>query len=173
MRRIAPRARKNTAIRAPKVRLIDQDGNNLGVVDTAEALEKARETGLDLIEITDKTEPPVARIMEYGKFIYEQEKKERAASKKQKDVNVIKGVRLSMRTSGNDLEFKAQTVDKFLKKGYKVRVEFVMRGREKALREIADKRIKEFLKVLTESYIMDQPPSKYPRGLSFTLSKKK
>jgi translation initiation factor IF-3 len=125
------------------------------------------------VEITDKTDPPVARIIEYGKFIYEQEKKEREANKKQKDVNIIKGVRLSMRTSGNDLQFKAQTVDKFLKKGYKVRVEFVMRGREKALRDMADRRIKEFLEVLTEPHTMDQPPTKYPRGLSFVLSKTK
>lgn len=163
--------RKNEQIRAQEVRVIDDDGENLGVMNPQDAIKIAQEKGLDLIEISAKANPPVARIMEYGKFMYQQEKKEREAKKKQQTGNILKGVRISMRTSGNDLETKAKTVDKFLKKGYKVRVEVIMRGREKSLRHIADQKIEEFLGLVEEEYAIEQEPRKYPRGLHFTISK--
>lgn len=164
--------RRNGQIRAPQVRLIDETGKNVGIVDIEKALAAAREKELDLIEISSKASPPVARIMEYGKYMYDQEKRGREAQKKQKVSTVTKGVRISMRTSEHDLAIKAQNVDKFLKKGYKVRVELFMRGREKALKEQADKKIEEFLGVIGEAYTLEQEPTRHPRGLYFSLKKK-
>ncbi|MEX2007959.1 MAG: translation initiation factor IF-3 [Candidatus Spechtbacterales bacterium] len=165
-----PRARANEGIRVEEVRLIGPEGENLGIVPTPQALAKAREAGLDLVEISAKAVPPVARIMEHGKFLYEQEKRERNAAKTQKTANVTKGVRISMRTSGNDLLFKAQTVDKFMKKGYKVKVELFMRGREKGLRDLARKRAEEFLTLIEGPYTLDQQPAFHPRGMNFMVS---
>ena len=162
---------RNHMIRAQKVRLIDEAGENVGIVSTSEAIKRAVDAGKDLILITAKVDPPVARIMEYGKYKYEQEKKEKSAKQKQKAAVTIKGVRFSMRTSGNDLTMKAKTVDKFLSKGYKVRVEMLLRGREKALRNMATKKIEEFLSAVETNYIMEQGPEKSPRGLQFTLRK--
>ena len=164
-----PRVRKNEQIHAPKVRVIDNSGENLGILDIKEALEKAKEAGLDLIEITAKADPPVVRIMEYGKYLYQQGKKDKAGKKKQ-TTGETKGVRIGMTTFSHDLEVKAKMVDKFFKKGYKVKVELVMHGREKALGKIADKKIGEFLLTLKEKYKMEQEPKKYPRGLYFIIS---
>ncbi|MEX0870014.1 MAG: translation initiation factor IF-3 [Candidatus Spechtbacterales bacterium] len=163
--------KRNHQIRSPKVRVIDDSGENIGVLDLPEALKLAEKAELDLIEVSDKADPPVVRIMDYGKHIYQLEKKDKEAKKKQLTTNIIKGVRISMRTGDHDLEIKAQTVDKFLKKGYKVRVEVIMRGREKALKNMADKKIQEFLDSVTEEYKMDQAPQRYPRGLQFIISK--
>lgn len=153
------------------MRLIDEKGENVGVVSIQKALEMAREKEHDLIEISEKANPPVVRIMDYGKYMYEQDKKNRGADKKQKISNVVKGVRISIRMSEHDMEIKAQSVDKFLKKGYKVRVEMMMRGREKALTDIAHKKIKDFLEIVTEEHEIEQAPTRHPRGLYFTLKK--
>lgn len=163
--------KRNEQINAPKVRLIDENGKNLGVIDIAEALKYARDKELDLLEISANANPPVTRIADYGKYMYDQEKKVRGGQSRRNAAGIMKGVRISMRTGKHDLEIKAQNVDKFLKKGYKVRVELFMRGREKSLSEIADKKIKEFLETLTEEYEIVQEPTKYPRGLHFTLKK--
>lgn len=164
--------KRNELISAPEVRVINDKGENIGIMKKEEAIALAKENELDLIQISDKTDPPIAKIMEYGKYVYQQEKKEKEARKKQATVNITKGVRLSIRTSGNDLKMKAQSVDKFLKKGYKVRVEFIMRGRERALKDMAQKRIKEFLETISEEYEIETEPSKHPRGLYFVLKKK-
>ncbi|MEX0916694.1 MAG: translation initiation factor IF-3 [Candidatus Spechtbacterales bacterium] len=161
----------NHQIRAASVRLIDEKGENRGIVTKDEALKIADSAQLDLIEISPNADPPVARIMDLGKYMYEAEKKEREGKKKQKDSNVIKGVRISMRMSPHDIENKAKNVDKFLKKGYKVRVEVLMRGREKGLAQLADERIKSFLASLTEPYKIEQAPQKQPRGLALLIAK--
>ena len=165
-----PIVKRNHQIRAQKVRVIDDKGNNLGILTIKEALEKTEEAGLDLIEISSKTDPPITRIMDYGKYVYKQGKKTKGAQKKQSSGTMIKGVRLGMTTSSHDLEVKAKRVDRFLKKGYKVKVELIMRGREKGLKEIADTKIEEFLNVLKEKYKLEQEPKRYPRGLQFTIA---
>lgn len=170
-RQWTPQVIRNERIRASEVRLIDAGGKNVGVVPTQDAIKRALNEGLDLILITEKVSPPIARIMEYGKYKYALEKKERTIKKKQKSATVIKGVRLSMRTAGNDLAFKAQTVDKFLEKGYKVRVEMIMRGREKALGSMANKKIDEFIGLIKTSHIMEQKPVRFPKGIQFMLRK--
>ncbi|MEX2144912.1 MAG: translation initiation factor IF-3 [Candidatus Spechtbacterales bacterium] len=165
-------SRKNEQIKAPEVRLLDEKGNNLGIVKTIEAINKARESGLDLIEISPKANPPVARIMDFGKYTYQQEKKQKDAKKKQEIGNVMKGVRIGMQTSEHDTGIKASRVDKFLKKGYKVRVELIMRGREKALEDMANTKINNFLSSLGEEHEVEQGPKKSPRGIYLILKKK-
>ena len=163
--------RRNYLIRAPQVRAIDEKGQNIGVIDTKEAIKLAEEKNLDLIEISKKTNPPIAKIMDYGKYVYKLEKKERETRENQSTLNVTKGIRISIRTSEHDLEIKATLVDKFLKKGYKVKVELLMRGREKGLKDLADKKIEKFLQTLKEPYAIDQEPKRHPRGMFFMLSK--
>lgn len=171
----APPVRKplaNHQIRASEVRLIDSDGNNKGVVSIKDALYAAQDAQLDLVEIAATTQPPVVQIIDLGKYTYEQEKKNRESKKKQKESNTIKAVRITVRSSHHDLETQAQKLDKFLQKGYKVKVDLIMRGREKQLREIAEKKIQTFTEMLQEPHKIEQPPQKQPRGLSIVINKK-
>ena len=162
-----PKVRKNHQIRAPRVRVIDNSGKNLGLMNTFEAIKLAQEAELDLIEITAKTDPPITRIMEYGKYLYQQGKKQKGTKQ---ITGEVKGIRIGMTTSEHDLHVKAKMVDKFLKKGYKVRVELIMKGREKALNKLANEKIEKFLNALQQEYSMEQEPRKYPRGMQFTVS---
>jgi len=164
----------NEQIRAQEVRVIDDKGENLGVLNIKDALEAAKEKELDLILISESANPPVARITEYGKYVYQQEKKDKESRKKQQaGASITKGVRFGMQTSDHDREFKAKNVDKFLKKGYKVKVELIMRGREKANEELGRKRVDEFLAYLTEEYEVEQSPKRYPRGMYFIIKNPK
>jgi translation initiation factor IF-3 len=121
----------NERIRAREVRVIDDEGQQIGVLAPFEALKKAREKGLDLVEISPTANPPVCRIMDYGKFLYEQEKKERAAKKKQK-VITVKEVKFSVNVDEHDYEFKKNNVIRFLGEGDKVKASLRFRGREMA-----------------------------------------
>src|SRR3972149_4506317 len=117
----------NERIRATELRVVDADGGNLGVLPTAKALEIARERGLDLVEVSPKANPPVARIMDFGQFKYQKEKeakKQRAASKQSE----IKGVRLSPRIGDHDFNIRMMQAKSFLEDGNKVQIEIVMRG---------------------------------------------
>ena len=149
--------------------MIDDEGKNLGILKTEEALKIAQDKELDLIEISPTANPPVAKILEYGKYLYSEKKKEKEGRKGQK--SELKMVRFSVRTSGRDLEFRANQVDKFLKKRYKVRVQMTLRGREKALRDFANKRLENFLSQITESYKVDQEPRSFPMGIFMIISK--
>ncbi len=119
----------NEAIRAPVVRLIDADGTQLGIVDRQKALSIARERGLDLVEVAPNASPPVCRVMDYGKYRYEQSKKERSSRKKQHTI-VVKEIRLSPRTELHDIETKCRHAREFLEQGNKVKVTVRFRGRE-------------------------------------------
>lgn len=152
------------------MRVIDENGKNLGILTLEKALEISREKELDLIEISPGAAPPIAKIMEYGKYLYQQQKKERGGRRGQK--SEIKGVRFTVRTSGNDLIFRAKQVDKFLKKGYKVRIQMVLKGREKALQDFANEKLQAFLSLITESYKVDQEPKKSPMGIFMAINKK-
>ena len=163
--------RANHQIRVPEVRLIDSQGHNQGVVSIKKALQVAVQAQLDLVEISATANPPVVRVIDMGKYMYEAEKKEREAKKKQKDSNVTKGVRITMRSSNHDMETQAQKLDKFLEKGYKVKVDLIMRGREKGLRALADEKMKTFLAMLEQEHKIDRPAQKQPRGISILVSK--
>ncbi|MCA1764950.1 MAG: translation initiation factor IF-3 [Desulfobulbaceae bacterium] len=123
------RARINAEIDCPEVRLINVDGEQAGVVSTREAMSLAGESGLDLVEVSPTAEPPVCRIMDFGKYRYEQSKKQAEAKKKQSVVEV-KEIKLRPKTEKHDLDFKMKNIRKFLDQGNKVKVTLRFRGRE-------------------------------------------
>src|SRR3990167_8483677 len=116
-----PRPRLNQQIKAGEVRLLDVDGTNIGVVPLSKALELANAKGLDLVEVSGKAVPPITRIVDYGKYLYALEKKGKEERKKQQQHHdEMKGERLGIGTHAHDLEMKAEAIDKFMQKGYKV-----------------------------------------------------
>jgi len=127
--------RKNEHIRAEQVRLVDTDGKMIGIVSLREALYKAREKELDLVEISPTAQPPVCKILDYSKYIYEQGKKEKDAKKKQKAVS-LKEIRMKSRIAPHDLEVKVKQIEGFLKKKDMVRVSIVFYGRENQHKDI-------------------------------------
>lgn len=138
----------NNRIRAEKVRLIDEEGKQLGVVTLKEALKMAYSKELDLVQVTEKADPPVCRITEYGKYLYSQEKKKRQ-QKSQKGGD-LKGIRLSFNISPHDMETRARTAEKFLLRGDKIKIEIILRGRQRALTQVANDKMKQFVELLNE-----------------------
>ncbi len=124
-----PEPRINERIRVPEVRLIDEEGRQVGVVKTTEALGMARERDVDLVEVAAQASPPVARLMDFGRFKYEQSKKEREAKKHQQNVQ-LREVRMKPKIDDHDIDFKTRTAAKLLKQGDKVKVTVMFRGRE-------------------------------------------
>jgi translation initiation factor IF-3 len=123
--------RINGGIRAKTVRLIDESNNQVGIIETNEALSKAREVGLDLVEVAPTSEPPVCRIMDYGKWLYQQKRRTREAHKKtQHHVITLKEIRLRPETDKHDLEIKLRHGREFLEKGHKVQFTLFFRGRQ-------------------------------------------
>lgn len=151
--------------------MIDEAGKMLGIMSTSEALSKAREMGLDLIEISPKANPPVAKILSYDKYRYQQEKVVQAQRKKQKKVEV-KGIRLSVRIGQHDLAFKAGTADKFLSRGDKVKVDMLLRGREKANIDFAVEVIKKFLAAVKTPYNIEQEPKRLGSFITVVIAAK-
>ncbi|MEC8711714.1 MAG: translation initiation factor IF-3 [Pseudomonadota bacterium] len=127
--------RINGAIRVPKVRCIDPDGNQLGIIDTRDAIEKAGDFGLDLVEVQPNAEPPVCKILDYGKFKYEAQKRANEARKKQKTIEV-KEIKFRPNIDEHDYQVKMRNVTKFLNGGDKVKVTLRFRGREMAHQEL-------------------------------------
>ncbi len=128
-RTITREFRINDRIRVREVRLIDEENQQVGVVPLYEALQMARDRGLDLVEVAPNAVPPVCRILDYGKFKYEQSKKEREARKHQHNV-VLREIRMKPKIDDHDVDFKTRTVEKLLKEGDKVKVSVMFRGRE-------------------------------------------
>ena len=127
--------RINGEIRSPKVRCIDPDGNQLGVLDTPDAMDKAADFGLDLVEVQPNAEPPVCKILDYGKFKYEAQKRANEARKKQKTIEV-KEIKFRPNIDEHDYQVKMRNVNKFLSSGDKVKVTLRFRGREMAHQEL-------------------------------------
>lgn len=136
----------NERIRAREIRVIDADGNQLGIMAPYDAVRKAREVNLDLVEISPNAVPPVCRIMDYGKFLYEQEKRERAAKKHQKQI-ILKEVKFSVNVDEHDYVTKRNHVLRFLGEGDKVKASLRFRGREMAHqnlgRDVLDRLVKD------------------------------
>ncbi len=153
------------------MQVIDESGKALGVLPTSQALALAQEKGLDLVEVNPSVKPSVAKIMDYGKYLYRKAKSERKHRSSQK-AGELKAVRFAYRTSGHDIEFKAKKVSDFLKKGYKVRIEMIMRGREKSHGDMIREKLRTFLSLISEEYKTEQPPKRSPRGLILVIAKK-
>lgn len=144
----------------PQVRVINEQGEMVGVMATAEAIALARSEGKDLIEVSPKANPPVAKILSFDKYRYQLEKASRQQRKKQKKIEV-KGIRLSVRIGQHDLDFKANQAMKFLEKGDKVKIEMFLRGRERANVGFAFDVLKKFLVNLpAEKLVVEQEPKK-------------
>lgn len=146
----------NERIRADEVMVIDEEKKPLGVMPTKDAIAMALERGLDLVAVSPKANPPVTRFMDQGKFKYEQEKQAQKAKAKQKKVEV-KGIRLSVRIGKNDRDLKVGQANKFLEKGHKVKIETLLRGRERGHRDLAKQNIEEFIKELGDDIMVEQP----------------
>ena len=122
--------RINGGIRADKVRLVDAENNQVGIVERLFALEKSREANLDLVEVSPTSDPPVCRIMDYGKWVYEQKRKIREARKKTHHTGSLKEVRLRPETDTHDIEIKVKHAREFIEKGHKVQFTLIFRGRQ-------------------------------------------
>jgi translation initiation factor IF-3 len=165
--------RINEQIRVREVRLIDGEGEQRGIVPTSEALEMAREAELDLVEVAPTSRPPVCKLLNYGKYKYEQEKKLREAKKKQ-SLTKLKEVRMQPKIDKHDLDFKAKHVQEFLNGGNKCKVTIRFRGRELAHTELGKVVLDNLLERLEEgSFGVDNPPQMEGRMMSMLLSPRK
>lgn len=142
----------------------------MGVLTLAEALAKARELGEDLIEIAPTANPPVAKIMDFGKFKYEQERSERE-HKPKKSGGEVKSIRIGFKTGKHDLEVRALQAKKFLERGDMVNVLLALRGREKAHRDLAERKFHEFLKLIPIDITLDGVPRRIPQGVTGMIRK--
>ena len=161
--------RINDGIRIPYVVVISDDGKQLGEMATSEALALAREQMLDLVEVSPKAVPPVCRIMDYGKHIYQQSKQLRIAKARQKKIET-KGVRLGLKTDTHDLEFKRAQLEKFLRHGDKVKIEVILRGREKAHQDLARQNLQNFISAITVPYKTEEPIKRFPGGFNVIIA---
>lgn len=161
----------NESIRDREVRLIDSNGDQLGIVSSRKALEIAGERKLDLVKIAPNAKPPVCKVMDYGKYKYEQAKREKEAKKKQKIINV-KEVRLSLNIEDHDLNTKANKANKFLEKGDKVKVSLRFKGRELGHTHLGKDVLNKFFTIVSEVATIEKKPKMEGRSMVMFLSPK-
>lgn len=159
--------RVNDQIRVLKVHLIDESGKSFGEVSTDQALLLAYEKGLDLVEVGPHSNPPVARLMDYGKYLYEQHKKQRKAKSHQKE-SKVKEIKLGFKTEEHDFTVKARRAVEFLQAGHKVRLFMILRGREKAYPRDGIDKLKEFAKSAQAKF--EVPPKQLGNAISAILT---
>lgn len=162
----------NEEITVPKVRLIGEDGEQIGIVATKEALGLADEAELDLVEIVPTSEPPVCRIMDFGKFLFELNKKKHAAKRKQKQIQ-IKEIKFRPGTEESDYQIKLRNIIRFLNNGDKVKITLRFRGREMAHQELGVKMLKRVEQDLEEFGIVEQLPKLEGRQMVMVIASKK
>lgn len=163
-----PRYRVNERIRIPRVSVIDENGVKLGEMPSFEALELARSRELDLVEVAPNTQPPVCKIMDYGKFQYAQAKKSKSQTTQKK--TETKGIRIGIRTDTHDLEFKKKQAEKFLSKGNKVKIEIRLRGREKAHQDLARRNLKDFSASIETPHKIEEEAKRFPGGFNIIIA---
>jgi translation initiation factor IF-3 len=163
--------RINEIIRVREVRLIDADGNQKGIVPTIQALQMARDAELDLVEVAPQAQPPVCKILDYGKYKFELEKKNRESRKHQKQIR-IKEIRMQPKIDGHDLEFKTRHIREFLDEGNKVKVTVRFRGRELAHTELGKDVLDKILVMLEDSFLVEKPAQMEGRTMSILLNPK-
>lgn len=163
--------RINEKILVREVRLIDDQGNQRGIVPTAEALAIARQAGLDLVEVSPNANPPVCKLLDFGKYRFEQEKKLRESKKRQKLMK-LKEIRMQPKIEEHDLSFKTRHIQEFLGEGFKVKVTIRFRGRELAHTELGRGVLDKVLEALGDTFVVDKPPQMEGRMMSMFLSPK-
>jgi translation initiation factor IF-3 len=161
--------RINERIRVPEVRLIDENGEQVGVIPTDQALEQARERDLDLVEVSPTSKPPVCRILDYSKYKYEQEQKAKAARKHQQQVNV-REIKLRPKIAQHDYETKRGHVERFLKQHDKVKVTIMFRGREQSHPERGRMLLDRLLQDISELATVEQEPLQEGRNMTMLLA---
>lgn len=161
--------RINREIRATKVRVIDKDGGQLGVLSLLEALSRAEEAGLDLVEIAPSADPPVCKIIDYGKYRYQQTKKEKESKKSQHQVRV-KEIKIKPNTDQHDVQVKTKHAREFIEKGDKVRITCVFRGREMMHPEFGLKLVHHMCESLSNIATPEAPPKMMGKSLSVVLA---
>ncbi|MDO8742675.1 MAG: translation initiation factor IF-3 [bacterium] len=165
------RLRINNEIRAQELRVIGANGENLGVLSLSAALEAAKTAGRDLIEISPSAVPPVAKIMDYGKFEYERSKKEKVAKAKVK-VSETKEVQIKVGTGDHDMGLKAKKAAEWLAEGHRVRAELFLKGRYKGMEEVFLKeRLGRFLKLIPCAYKVAEPVARSPKGFAAVIER--
>ena len=162
----------NDQITAEELRVVDDSGENLGLLSTSDAIEKAKNRGLDLIEISPKAVPPVAKIMDYGKFQYEQKKKLKVARAKA-HVTETKSIQVKIGTSEHDLGLKAKKVNAWLSEGHRIKITLFLVGRAKYSEfDFKKERLERILNLITEEYKVAEAAKKSPKGLIVVIEKK-
>jgi len=165
------RTRINESIRVKEVRLIDSSGENVGVVPIEEALEKAREAELDLIEISPQAKPPVAKIMEYGKFRYDEQKKEKEQRAKAHKTET-KNIQVKLNTGEHDLKLKAKRASEWLEEGHRVKFDLFLIGRAKYMKkDFLEERMQRMLRLVSVDYKVADGPKKSPKGMTMILER--
>ncbi len=165
------RLRINNEIRALELRVISHDGSNLGVLPLASALAAAKAAGLDLIEISPSAIPPIAKIIDYGKFEYERSKKEKAVKAKVK-VSETKEVQIKVGTGDHDMDLKARKAAEWLSQGHRVRAELFLKGRYKGMEEkFLKDRLEKFLLRIPYAYKIAEPVARSPKGFAGVIER--
>ncbi|HET9957569.1 MAG TPA: translation initiation factor IF-3 [Polyangiaceae bacterium] len=166
-----PQIRVNHRIRVPEVRVVAEDGSNLGVLSTEQALRRAQEVGLDLVEVNPKAVPPVCKILDFGKYKYEEKKKQREAKKKQTVVEV-KEIKIRPKTDDHDVEVKIRAIRKFIESGNKVKVTCRFRGREIMHPERAQMQLNLILSRVEDIANVEQRPVMEARTMALVVAPK-
>jgi translation initiation factor IF-3 len=162
----------NEGIRAKEVRVLGPEGENFGVLSISEALAKSREMGFDLIEISPNANPPVCKITDYGKFKYEQKKKDKEIKSKATKPTETKEAQVKIGTSTNDMNIKATKIGAWLREGHRVKVDLFLWGRYKYMEfDFLKDRLERFLAIIPESYKIADEIKKSPKGLSVVLER--
>ena len=165
------RERINNQIRASEVRVISNTGENLGILSFKDALEMAQREGLDLIEISPNTNPPIAKIADYGKYLYEQNKKQKKAKAGAKTTET-KSIQIKIGTGDNDLSLKARKASEWLKEGHRIKVELFLSGRSKYMPDpFLKERLDRVLHLITENFKIAEAYKKGPKGPTITIEK--
>ena len=163
------RVNLNNQIREPQIQVIDADGKQLGILATHEALKLANERGLDLVEVGPTAKPPIAKIMDYGKYMYQKEKRDKDAKTNKSPSQEVKTVKIGFRTGTHDLMVRAGQADKFLQKGHRVRLELTLRGREKSMADLGRSKLESFTKMVTEPFTQEEPVKRSPIGFGVLI----
>ncbi|MBU6431210.1 translation initiation factor IF-3 [Patescibacteria group bacterium] len=165
------KTRINHQIRASELRVIGPDGSNIGVLSLKEALEKAREMSFDLIEISPNANPPVAKIMDYGKFQYDERKKDKNARAKSKAIET-KNIQVKVGTGEHDLGLKAKKASEWLAEGNRVKIDLFLTGRSKFMDiKFLKERLERILRLVTTNYKIAEEPKKSPKGMTTIIEK--
>ncbi|OYX53367.1 translation initiation factor IF-3 [Candidatus Saccharibacteria bacterium 32-50-13] len=164
--------RINESIRARELRVIGQNGEQLGIVSRAEALKLAEEAGVDLVEISPNADPPVAKVVDWGKYQYQKMKEQQKNRKNSKQAE-LKQMRFGLKIGSGDLDIKLRKIRSFLEAGHKVRIQIFYRGREMAHKELGYELIDKIVALLDEDAILEQKPQMAGRNLSIVVRSKK